>query len=209
MIREKPASAGQRALHQTATGGRFDHARLAIAAASAATALMKLLASAERADARVVVTVNKSRQRMSVAVNGAVQYTWPVSTGRAPYGTPNGTYSPQMMARSWFSRKDHNAPMPYSIFYYKGYAIHGLTHIYRLGGPASRGCVRLHPRNAATLFALVQGHGKANTRIVVTVGGIARRAVKRNGPRAEAPERPAAPAYIGLRASPFGALDGD
>ena len=182
--------------------------RFAVAVASAATALLSMFADTGPADASVVVTVNKSTQRMSVAVNGAVQYTWPVSTGRAPYGTPNGTYSPQMMARSWFSRKYYNSPMPYSIFYHKGYAIHGTTHISRLGGPASRGCVRLHPRNAATLFALVQSHGKGNTRIVVTgSGGVARRAVKRNGPRAEAPERPAARADIGLRTSPFGVLD--
>ena len=95
--------------------------RLAVAVASAATVLLPLLCI-DRADASVVVTIDKSAQRMSVAVNGAVQYTWPVSTGRAPYGTPTGTYSPQMMARRWFSSKYYNSPMPHSIFFYKGYA---------------------------------------------------------------------------------------
>jgi lipoprotein-anchoring transpeptidase ErfK/SrfK len=154
--------------------------RPAIAVASAASVLLALLAGNDRAAASVVVTINKSTQRMSVAVNGSLQFTWPVSTGRAPYGTPNGTFTPQMMARSWFSRKYYNSPMPHSIFYYKGYAIHGTTHISRLGGPASHGCVRLHPRNAATLFALVQSHGKANTRIVVTGSGGVRRARNRS-----------------------------
>jgi hypothetical protein len=55
--------------------------------------------------ADVVVTIDRSAQRMSVAVNGQARYYWPVSTGRAGYGTPGGVYRPQMMARSWFSKK--------------------------------------------------------------------------------------------------------
>ena len=46
--------------------------------------------------------------------------------------------------------------MPYSIFYSANFAIHGTTYIDRLGSRASHGCVRLHPSNAATLFAMVQ-----------------------------------------------------
>ena len=58
--------------------------------------------------------------------------------------------------------------MPYSIFFTRGYAIHGSYEISRLGGPASHGCVRLHPANAATLFGLVQRHGTGSTRIVIS-----------------------------------------
>ena len=43
-----------------------------------------------------------------------------------------------------------------SIFYSGNFAIHGTNQISRLGGPASHGCVRLHPSNAAVLFSLVQ-----------------------------------------------------
>jgi lipoprotein-anchoring transpeptidase ErfK/SrfK len=57
--------------------------------------------------------------------------------------------------------------MPYSIFYDGNFAIHGTTQVSRLGGPASRGCVRLHPANAAVLFALVQREGLGNTRISI------------------------------------------
>jgi L,D-transpeptidase catalytic domain len=53
---------------------------------------------------------------------------------------------PQSMQRMYFSRKYYNSPMPHSIFFYYGFAIHGTTDIVRLGGPASRGCVRLHRR---------------------------------------------------------------
>ena len=47
------------------------------------------------------------------------------------------------MARSWFSTRYYGSPMPYSIFFHKGYAIHGTNYISRLGGPASHGCVRM------------------------------------------------------------------
>ncbi|HEY0567984.1 MAG TPA: L,D-transpeptidase, partial [Xanthobacteraceae bacterium] len=78
-----------------------------------------------------------------------------------------GVFRPQMLARSWFSRKYYSSPMPYSIFYHKGYAIHGTNYLSRLGGPASHGCVRLHPANAAVLFSLVQRYRSA-TRIIVS-----------------------------------------
>lgn len=142
--------------------------------------------------AAVVVTVDKSTQRMSVAVDGTPRYNWKVSTGRAGYGTPNGTYSPTRLERTWFSRQYYNSPMPHSIFFHGGYAIHGSNEISRLGGPASHGCVRLHPSNAATLFRLVKQHGAGNTRIVVT-GSSAGFARKKSPPRRRASS--AAPSY--------------
>src|SRR5215207_1215293 len=117
------------------------------------------LFTAPAADAGVLVHIDKSRQRMTVSLDGRVLHAWPVSTGRRGFGTPSGTFHPQRLARRWFSRRYYNSPMPYSIFFTRGYAIHGSYEIRRLGGPASHGCVRLHPANAATLFALVQRHG--------------------------------------------------
>ena len=119
------------------------------------------------AHAGVVVRIDKSSQRMAVSVDGTMRYSWPVSTGRRGYGTPSGVFHPQMMARRWFSRKYYNSPMPHSIFFYHGFAIHGTYDLARLGGPASHGCVRLHPSNAATLFALV-ARQRGNTRIVIS-----------------------------------------
>src|SRR5215204_3869854 len=74
--------------------------------------------------------------------------------------------SAQRMERMWYSRKYHMSPMPYSLFFRGGYAIHGTNSIRQLGRPASHGCVRLHPGNAAALYRLVQSRGGA--RIVVT-----------------------------------------
>jgi len=130
------------------------------------SALIPLTATPALADLRV--NIDKSSQRMSVRVDGGPRYSWPVSTGRSGYGTPSGTFRPQVMMRRYFSRKYYNSPMPHAIFFHHGFAIHGTTDISRLGGPASHGCVRLHPAHAATLFALVQREGARNTTIRIS-----------------------------------------
>ena len=137
--------------------------RLAIAFATAAA----LLAGLASAQAGVVVTVNKSTQRLHVEVNGVSRYDWPVSTAREGYNTPNGVYGVERLARSWYSRRYNWSPMPHSIFFDGGYAIHGSYEISRIGTPASHGCIRLHPNNAAILYSLVEANRGA-TRIVVT-----------------------------------------
>ena len=129
-----------------------------------------LLAASSPAHAGIVVTVDKTAQRLSVEVDGVHRYDWPVSTARWGYRTPNGAYRPQWLARKWYSRKYDWSPMPWSIFFNGGYAIHGSYEISRLGRPASHGCIRLHPNNAKILFELVQRHMK-DTRIVVAGEG--------------------------------------
>jgi len=139
-------------------------ARLACAVAAVFAILTGLALTPARAS--VVVRIDKSSQRMAVSVDGSMRYSWPVSTGRRGFGTPSGVFHPQMMARRWYSRKYYNSPMPHAIFFYHGFAIHGTYDLARLGGPASHGCIRLHPSNAATLFALV-ARQRGNTRIVI------------------------------------------
>ena len=140
-----------------------------------ALAALILMCSAPARAEEIVVTVDKTLQRLTVEVDGATRYQWPVSTARRGYQTPNGTYRPQWLARKWFSREYDWSPMPYSIFFDGGYAIHGSYEISHLGRPASHGCIRLHPENAAILFALVKSNMK-DTRIVVTGEGAPRRA---------------------------------
>jgi lipoprotein-anchoring transpeptidase ErfK/SrfK len=143
------------------SGGRL--ARLALAAVA-----MTLGLALTPARAGVLVQIDKSSQRMAVSVDGTMRYNWPVSTGRSGYGTPSGVFHPQLMARRWFSRKYYNSPMPHAIFFYGGFAIHGTYELSRLGGPASHGCVRLHPSHAAALFALVERSGPRATRIEIS-----------------------------------------
>lgn len=115
----------------------------------------------------VLVVVDIQMQTMHVRVDGATKYRWDVSTGRSGYSTPPGRYQPIRMHKKYFSRKYDNAPMPFSIFFHGGYAIHGTTDLKNLGRIASHGCVRLHPDNASALFDLVKEHGPEKTVIRV------------------------------------------
>jgi lipoprotein-anchoring transpeptidase ErfK/SrfK len=115
----------------------------------------------------LVARIDISDQTMTVIKNGRVAYSWRVSTARKGYRTPLGTFRPTRMHKMWYSRKYDNAPMPHSIFFYGGYAIHGTDQLKSLGRPASHGCVRLHPSNARVLFDLVRAYGAGSTKIVV------------------------------------------
>ncbi|WP_082501248.1 L,D-transpeptidase [Methylobacterium sp. Leaf88] len=118
--------------------------------------------------AEVLIAVDKDAQRMTVTVDGRTRYDWPVSTGVDGYDTPSGAHRPFRMERAHFSREFDDAPMPNAIFFTgQGHAIHGTNHTRRLGSAASHGCVRLAPRNAATLFSLVKAEGMGKTRVVI------------------------------------------
>jgi lipoprotein-anchoring transpeptidase ErfK/SrfK len=134
-----------------------------------AAIMVSLIAGSISASAaQLVARVDVSSQTMTVSYRGAVIHTWKVSTGRKGYYTPRGTYSPQRLHARYFSRKYDNAPMPYSVFFRGGYAIHGTNHVKALGRPASHGCIRLQTGNAARFFKLVQQAGSKNTRIIIT-----------------------------------------
>jgi lipoprotein-anchoring transpeptidase ErfK/SrfK len=119
------------------------------------------------ASAGIIARIDISTQTMTVLEDGKLLYSWSVSTARKGYRTPRGTFRPVRMHKMWYSRKYDMSPMPYSIFFSGGYAIHGTDHTSYLGRPASHGCVRLHPSNARTLYMLVQARGAGNTRIVL------------------------------------------
>jgi hypothetical protein len=133
------------------------------------TTLAAAFFGAAPACANVLINVDKSAQRMTVTVDGVVRYNWPVSTGRRGYATPSGNFRAFRMEEDHYSKEWDDAPMPHSIFFTaEGHAIHGSYEVKRLGRPASHGCVRLAPGNAATLFALVKEEGLSNTKVVLT-----------------------------------------
>jgi lipoprotein-anchoring transpeptidase ErfK/SrfK len=118
---------------------------------------------------QVLVDVDKTTQQMTVFVDGVETYSWPVSTGMRGYSTPSGTYTASSMNKIWYSKQWDNAAMPHAIFFTKkGHAIHASNETKKLGSPASHGCVRLAPKNAATLFKLVEEKGLKNTQVVLT-----------------------------------------
>lgn len=115
----------------------------------------------------LAIDIDLTQQTMTVSEHGEKSHTWLISSARYGYRTPTGTYQPTWMAKMWYSRQYDYAPMPHAIFFHQGVAIHGTYAIRALGRPASHGCVRLAPKNAAALFKLVNRHGKERTKIVV------------------------------------------
>ncbi len=141
----------------------------------------------------LVLNTDLSAQRVTVIENGKAKYTWPISSGRRGFATPMGTFHPQWASKMHYSRQYEFAPMPHAVFFHRGTAFHGTGAVGLLGQPASHGCVRLAPGNAATLFKLVHKHGYASTKVVVHGGSRSREpAVARRGARVElASARPA------------------
>lgn len=117
---------------------------------------------------QVVARVDISAQEMVVSRDGWQLYRWKVSTARRGKVTPRGTYQAEWLSKYHKSSLYDNAPMPFSIFFHGHYAVHGTDQVSRLGQPASAGCVRLHPDNAAKLFELAQTVGLENTVIVIS-----------------------------------------
>lgn len=130
--------------------------------------LLAVLASCGVALADVNVVISKSQQQMLVSIDGGPTYRWPVSTGRPGYNTPSGSFNAIRLERVYFSKKYDDAPMPNSVFFYGGYAIHGTLEERKLGNAVSHGCVRLARENAALLYAAVQAHGMSRTHIRIT-----------------------------------------
>ena len=118
--------------------------------------------------AQVVAHISLSTQRMNVSIDGVPRFNWAVSTARPGYRTPTGTFKPTALFRYHASTIYSGSPMPYSIFFLRGYAIHGSYETKYLGRPASHGCVRLHPSNAAALYSLVKTYGPSNTVIRIS-----------------------------------------
>ncbi|MGV2099517.1 MULTISPECIES: L,D-transpeptidase [unclassified Rhizobium] len=136
--------------------------------AAAAACLLLQFTPATASAANLVAKVSLGSQTMTVTENGFVKYRWKVSTARRGYVTPTGSWSAKWLSLNHRSRKYDNAPMPYAVFFNGGYAVHATFDLKRLGRPASHGCVRLHPDNAAQFFSMAKQAGLSNTRVVIT-----------------------------------------
>jgi hypothetical protein len=161
--------------------------RLVSSAAALLGASWLYLVPVAPAQAAILITIDKAAQKMTVDVDGATRWIWPVSTGRRGYDTPTGSFRPFRLEEDHYSKEWDDAPMPYSIFFTgEGHAIHGSYETRNLGRRASHGCVRIAPKNAAKLFTLVQREGLEKARVVVLEDSSAPVVSKRRAPAQEA-----------------------
>jgi hypothetical protein len=136
----------------------------------AATVATELMPAPPPVPITLVLTADLKAQLLTVEANGEVIYAWPISSGRAGYATKTGTFRPLWTSRMHYSRQYDMSPMPHAVFFNKGAAFHATREVRYLGRPASHGCIRLAPSNAARLYGLVHQHGLYQTRVIVHGG---------------------------------------
>lgn len=95
------------------------------------------------------VIIDKASQLLRAYEGNRLVFQSRVSTGKPGKRTPSGTFRARGKERMHYSRRYHNAPMPYSVHLGGHYFIHGFSSVPRY--PASRGCIRL-PVGAARQF---------------------------------------------------------
>jgi lipoprotein-anchoring transpeptidase ErfK/SrfK len=117
---------------------------------------------------KLVISVDKKTQRLTLTRDGQVIDSWLVSTGKGRMVTPSGTYGVTRMHYTYTSRK-YNARMDRAIFFHGGYALHQTygANVPLLGTPQSHGCVRQSPENGDKLFRIVQAAGAKNVTIII------------------------------------------
>lgn len=129
-----------------------------------------------KSDCYLWAVIDLNLQRLFLYVNGALTYTWKVSTGRFGYETPQMDTRPdgrmyEQHTSPKYPEGDYNGlgNMPYAVFVDGEYAIHGTTKgsWWRLGTPASHGCIRLHPDNAEIFYVMVKRLGINNVWVTI------------------------------------------
>src|SRR5262249_24617939 len=63
----------------------------------------------KKSGSAILININKAKQKMTVFVDGIEKYHWPVSTGRAGFSTPSGTYTATSMNEIWYSKEWDNS----------------------------------------------------------------------------------------------------
>lgn len=119
-------------------------------------------------DPRLYAKVSLSKQTIQISIDGEMIYNWKVSTGKKDFETPIGKWKAFRQHELWLSRTYDNAPMPFAVFYFEGYAVHGTTAVKMLGKPASHGCVRVSTPNAKIFYDLVAEVGLNQSVVEIT-----------------------------------------
>ena len=140
---------------------------MTVAAPATAAAEPAKPAAPPKPDMTLVASVDLAAQRLTVVENGKTLHQWKISSGVREFPTPVGNFRAEWTAKMWYSKQYDDAPMPHAVFFKNGAAIHATQSTGALGRPASHGCVRLAPENAATFYKLVQRHGVAHTKVTV------------------------------------------
>jgi lipoprotein-anchoring transpeptidase ErfK/SrfK len=101
------------------------------------------------------IEVDLSSQRVYAHQGNSVVATFVVSTGISRYPTPTG----QFRIYAKYGAVNMSGPgyylpnVPHTMFFYRGYALHGTYWHNNFGHPMSHGCINLTRSNAAWLYS--------------------------------------------------------
>jgi lipoprotein-anchoring transpeptidase ErfK/SrfK len=101
------------------------------------------------------IEVILSQQRLIAhEANGAIFMNTAISSGIARYPTVRGTFSIYVKYRfAPMSGPGYYLPaVPHTMYFYRGYAIHGAYWHNNFGHPMSHGCINMRLSDAAALF---------------------------------------------------------
>jgi hypothetical protein len=100
------------------------------------------------------IDVDLSKQRLSAMQGKEVIYSLNVSSGKASTPTPKGKFLINSKHRYTRMRgADYDVPnVPYTMYFYEGYAIHGAYWHNNFGNPVSHGCVNVPVSLAGKVF---------------------------------------------------------
>lgn len=113
----------------------------------------KVKTPAVRLDSRCytgrTICINKTTHKMYWVINGKVQASYDVRTGRDGMRTRSGTFHIYAKYTNWHSTL-YDVDMPYTQFFSGGQAVHYSSDFARNGyGVGSHGCVNMNNRSSA------------------------------------------------------------
>lgn len=100
------------------------------------------------------IEVNVGTQRLVAWEGNTPVYAVIVSTGTDETPTVTGNFAVQTKLRSTRMQGDgYDVPdVPFTMYYYQGYAIHGAYWHHRFGTPVSHGCVNVAVNHAEWIY---------------------------------------------------------
>lgn len=100
------------------------------------------------------IVIDLSQQRLYAWQGKRLIYSFRISTGKRSTPTPRGRF--RIRSKYRYNRmrgRGYDIPnVPYAMYFYRGYAIHGAFWHNRFGTPVSHGCVNLRVHHARRLF---------------------------------------------------------
>ncbi|MBD1939242.1 L,D-transpeptidase [Microcoleus sp. FACHB-68] len=114
-----------------------------------ANAILNLQESSQR-----WIEIDLAKQRLVAWEGDKSVYAIVISTGKDGTPTPTGTFAVQTKHRvARMQGDDYDVPdVPFTMYYYGGYAIHGAYWHNKFGTPVSHGCTNVAVNHAEWLF---------------------------------------------------------